>query len=79
MRAAATQDYLWRFLSQNALELSSYKYYEDSWRQHYWRNHNAQQFMTKERFNYRMAPIRHFKEVVKCIDSYNNYIFAADY
>lgn len=35
--------------------------------------------MTKERFNYRMAPIRHFKEVVKCIDSYNNFIFAADY
>ncbi len=35
--------------------------------------------MTKERFNYKMAPIRHFKEVVKCIDSYNNFVFAADF
>lgn len=26
-----------------------------------------------------MTPIRHFKEVVKCLDSYNNFVFAADF
>ena len=34
--------------------------------------------MTKEKFNYRMAPIRKFDDFVKCIDSYNNFVFAAD-
>jgi hypothetical protein len=59
--------------------MCGYKYFHDSWREHYWRNHNAQKFMTKERFNYKMAPIRYFKEVVKCLDSYNNFVFAADF
>ena len=35
--------------------------------------------MTRERFNYKMTPIRHFKEVIKCLDSYNNFVFAADF
>jgi hypothetical protein len=34
--------------------------------------------MTKERFNYKMAPIRQFDDFIKCIDSYNNFVFAAD-
>ena len=32
VRAAVTQDYLSRFLSQNSLDLASYKYYHDTWR-----------------------------------------------
>lgn len=78
VRAAATQDYLWRYLSDNALQLCRNKYFNDTWKKHYWRNHNARDFMTKERFNYQMCPIRHFPEIIKCIDSYNNFVFAAD-
>jgi len=34
--------------------------------------------MTKEKFNYYMCPIRHFKEIVKFVDNYQNFVFAAD-
>ena len=34
--------------------------------------------MTPESFNYLMCPIRTFKEVVRHIDAYMNFVFAAD-
>lgn len=38
----------------------------------------AGEHITKERFNYKMCAIRHFKEVVTIVESYNNFVFAAD-
>jgi hypothetical protein len=34
--------------------------------------------MTPERFRYLMCPIRHFKETVQQVESYQNFIFAVD-
>ncbi len=34
--------------------------------------------MTPEKFNYAMCPVRHFKEVVRIVEGYQNFIFAAD-
>jgi hypothetical protein len=50
----------------------------DSWKNHFWKNFKAGHHMTKEKFNYYMCPIRHFKEIVKFVDNYQNFVFAAD-
>ncbi len=54
------------------------KYKGDNWKTHYWRNHGAKVFMTPEKFNYAMCPIRHFQEIVKIVDCFENFVFAAD-
>lgn len=33
----------------------------------------------KQKFSYLMCPIRHFKDVIKFVDSDQNLVFAADY
>jgi hypothetical protein len=48
------------------------------WKQYYLRSSLASDHFTKERFNYLMCPIRHFKECVKIVESTNNMVFAAD-
>src|SRR4051812_45282114 len=73
----AKQDYIWRYLTENTLELAQ-KFYMDTWKQCYLRNVNAAQHMTPLNFNYQMCPIRHFKSLVKYLDSYGNFVFAAD-
>lgn len=58
----AKQDYLWRYLTGNTLDVQrGAKGFGDTWKRHYWRNHAATKFMTPEKFNYMMCPIRHFK------------------
>ena len=34
--------------------------------------------MTPDNFNYQMCPIRHFKSLIRFLDSYQNFVFAAD-
>jgi hypothetical protein len=60
------------------MDLTVPKYKSDTWKKHYIRNLKSQHFMTPERFNYQMCPIRHFKEIIKLIDSFENFVFAAD-
>jgi hypothetical protein len=78
VRAGAVQDYIWRYLTENTLAMTRFKFFKDTWKMHYWRNFSASEFMTPQKFNYAMCPIRHFKDIVKLIDSYNNFVFAAD-
>jgi len=73
----AKQDYIWRYLVENTLEVSQ-KYFLDTWKQCYWRNCNAVTHMTPENFNYQMCPIRHFKKVVTHLESLNNFVVAVD-
>jgi len=54
------------------------KYKGDTWKTHFWRNYGSKVFMTPEKFNYVMCPIRHFKELVKIVDCFENFVFAAD-
>eukprot|EP00347_Sterkiella_histriomuscorum_P001391 403372215 len=74
---AAKQDYLWRYLSENQLEIAR-KLYLDTWKECYWRSHNAIEHMTPKNFRHQMCPIRYFKNLIKFVDTYNNFIFACD-
>ena len=74
----ARQDYIWRYLSENTLEIATSKWQGESWKGYYLRSSMASEHLTRERFNYVMCPIRHFKEIVTMVESYNNFVFAAD-
>ncbi|CDW73287.1 UNKNOWN [Stylonychia lemnae] len=77
LKANTNQDYIWRYLTENKLELVQ-KFYQDNWRQCFWRNNNAAQHMTSKNFRHQMCPIRHFKNLVSLVDSHGNFVFAAD-
>lgn len=62
--AAAKQDFLWRYLSNNTLDIERAKLFGDNWKRHFWKQFGAEQHMTPERFRYLMCPVRHFKETV---------------
>lgn len=67
---AARQDFIWRYLTENTPSISRAKLFDDTWKKHFYRNFAAGRHMTPEKFNYAMCPIRHFKEVVKLVDTY---------
>jgi hypothetical protein len=78
--AGAKQDYIWRFLSEKQLTFMR-KQFKDSWKQAFWRNFLAQDNMTPDHLThlkYQMCPVRHFKRVIKFVESYHNFIMAAD-
>ena len=52
--AGARQDYIWRYLTENTLEMTRSKIFGDSWKHHYLRNFKAGEFMTREKFNFMM-------------------------
>lgn len=54
------------------------KVFKDTWKQAFWRNFRAQDHMTPEKFDFMMCPIRHFKKVIKFVESYHNFVMAAD-
>lgn len=50
----------------------------DTWKQSFWRNLGIKDNMSKMKFRHEMCAIRHFKTVVKFIETFNNFIMAAD-
>lgn len=68
-RGGAKQDFLWRYLGENALGIQRGKVFADTWFNHYWKNHNARDFMTPEKWNFMMCPIRHFKDIITMVDT----------
>ena len=76
--SGSKQDYIWRYLCENKLEIYK-KFFSDSWKHCFFRNFNATSFMTNTKnFSFQMCPIRHFKKLVKFIDTYENFVVAAD-
>jgi hypothetical protein len=70
-------DYLWRYMLESCHAFYN-KNYSDSWQECFRRNDNTKKKMQKEKWDFEMCPIRHFKNTVAFIDSFLNFVFAVD-
>ena len=71
------RDFMYRYLTLNNLEFY-HKKWTENWKQSFLRNSLTKRNFTREKFNYVMCPIRHFKTPVVALDSYFNFVVACD-
>lgn len=50
--AGARQDFIWRYLTENSLNLVKSKLFNETWKRTFWRNFAAGKHVTPEKFNY---------------------------
>ena len=51
---------------------------DDSWKKHYWKSYLSDKHMTAGQIRYETCTIRQFEDLIKLVDSYQNFVFAAD-
>jgi len=73
----ANHDFMFRYLTLHSLPFFSKKWTEN-WKQCYARNFLTNKHFTRDKFNYEMCPIRHFKTPIVALDCYFNFVVAAD-
>ena len=54
------------------------KNFKDSWKHAFWRNFRTQELMTPGKFNFEMCPIRHLKKIIKFVETFQQFVMAAD-